>query len=144
MNLQSPDAPNRGIFFSQSMIVTPHLLSGGTDSKHYAKLAPTSIYRFVPLVMNRTANDVARIHGKDERVKVRTLQTLPILHIPEGSGPVKIQLHKCAIFFHGNSCSFCYSVLSIRNRKDKSRSSSAERQDICLFLSCLLQVCFLF
>lgn len=46
----------------------PFLLTGGTDSKNYVGLCGGQTLRFVPLAMNRTAGDLKRIHGMDERV----------------------------------------------------------------------------
>ncbi len=48
--------------------MVPFLLTGGTDSKHYQRLAAGRTARFIPVAMNRTAGDLARIHGIDERV----------------------------------------------------------------------------
>jgi len=50
------------------MIVTPFLVTGGTDAKHYSKLSD-SIYRFA---FNRfTPNTLSRIHGIDEQINVK-------------------------------------------------------------------------
>ena len=46
----------------------PFLLTGGTDSKHYVGLCGGQTLRFMPVAMNRTAGDLKRIHGMDERV----------------------------------------------------------------------------
>jgi carboxypeptidase PM20D1 len=48
-------------------LVIPNLLSGATDSRHYAALSP-AIYRFVPMRLTRA--DLRRIHGTDERIGV--------------------------------------------------------------------------
>jgi carboxypeptidase PM20D1 len=48
-------------------VVEPNLLSGGTDSRHYAALGAAPL-RFVP--MRLEAADLARIHGIDERLGV--------------------------------------------------------------------------
>jgi carboxypeptidase PM20D1 len=48
-------------------LVSPNLLSGGTDTRHYERLT-ANIYRFVPVHAN--AKDLLRIHGTDERVAV--------------------------------------------------------------------------
>jgi carboxypeptidase PM20D1 len=50
------------------VVVTPNLLSGATDSRHYAAALGTLPYRFVP--MRLAAADLARIHGTDERLGV--------------------------------------------------------------------------
>ncbi|WP_157826788.1 M20 family peptidase [Colwellia sp. 12G3] len=50
-----------------AMIITPYLVVGGTDSKHYAGLSD-SIYRFT---FNRlTPSTLDRMHGIDEQIKV--------------------------------------------------------------------------
>lgn len=49
-------------------IVAPALVLGGTDSKHYGRLARNS-YRFMPFRM--TPSDFSRVHGVDERIAVR-------------------------------------------------------------------------
>ena len=46
----------------------PFLVTGGTDSKHYQRLCGGQTLRFMPVGMNRTAGDLKRIHGIDERV----------------------------------------------------------------------------
>ena len=48
--------------------IAPALVIAGTDTLHYADLAPNS-YRFEPLRL--AASDLERIHGVDERVAVR-------------------------------------------------------------------------
>jgi carboxypeptidase PM20D1 len=45
-------------------------MTGGTDSKHYADLTVHGILRFSPYRLNKTAGDMARIHGTNERVAV--------------------------------------------------------------------------
>jgi carboxypeptidase PM20D1 len=50
-----------------NIVVSPNLLSGGTDTKHYVRLS-RNVYRFVP--MRVKAEDLARIHGTNERVGV--------------------------------------------------------------------------
>lgn len=52
-------------------IVAPSLVLGATDSRHYRDLTP-NIYRFVPVRLE--AADIARIHGKDERIAVKHYQ----------------------------------------------------------------------
>lgn len=49
-------------------IVAPTLVLGGTDARHYGKVA-TDIYRFGPYRFD--PSDLARAHGIDERVAVR-------------------------------------------------------------------------
>jgi len=48
-------------------VVSPNLLSGGTDTKHYVRLS-RNIYRFMPIRIKEP--DLARIHGTNERVGV--------------------------------------------------------------------------
>jgi carboxypeptidase PM20D1 len=48
-------------------IVSPNLLSGGTDTKRYRSLT-SNIYRFVP--MRLKPEDLKRIHGINERVGI--------------------------------------------------------------------------
>jgi len=41
----------------------------GTDSRHYARLARgRGALRFLPAALNRTAGDLRRVHGVDERL----------------------------------------------------------------------------
>lgn len=48
--------------------VAPYLVVGATDSRFLARLTP-NVYRFAPLVVDPV--DLKRIHGIDERVRVR-------------------------------------------------------------------------
>lgn len=48
--------------------VAPSLVLGATDARHYVELSPY-VYRFAPLRLER--DDLARIHGTDERLRVR-------------------------------------------------------------------------
>ncbi len=49
-------------------IVAPSLVLGSTDSRHYRDIA-ANIYRFIPVRVE--AQDVARFHGRDERIAVK-------------------------------------------------------------------------
>lgn len=49
------------------ILVTPNLLGGGTDTKHFQGLSP-NIYRFLPIPLR--AEDLSRVHGTDERIGV--------------------------------------------------------------------------
>lgn len=51
------------------MLVSPNLLSGGTDTKHYRKLS-RNVYRFLPVRIGE--GDLARIHGTNERIGVES------------------------------------------------------------------------
>jgi carboxypeptidase PM20D1 len=53
--------------------VVPYLTPNDTDSKHFADIADAQ-YRFVPLVM--TTSDLARLHGKDERISVANYRSM--------------------------------------------------------------------
>ena len=48
-------------------VVAPCLVLGGTDSRHYTHLTP-SVYRFA--AMRITADDLAAIHGKNEKLSL--------------------------------------------------------------------------
>ena len=50
-------------------------MTGASDSRHYLDITANGVYRFFPLFVNLTAGDVTRVHGVDERIKVR--QQLP-------------------------------------------------------------------
>jgi carboxypeptidase PM20D1 len=50
--------------------VTPYLMLGATDSRHFCGLS-RNVYRFEPLLMTNT--DLDMIHGVDERVSVEGL-----------------------------------------------------------------------
>ncbi len=48
--------------------VTPGLVTGGTDSKHYASIAD-DCYRFIPVIFDPSTP--RRIHGTDERIDIK-------------------------------------------------------------------------
>lgn len=50
-------------------LVSPNLLGGGTDTKHYKDLT-RNIYRFLPVHIQK--GDLARIHGTNERVSLES------------------------------------------------------------------------
>jgi carboxypeptidase PM20D1 len=52
------------------IVLAPALTLQGTDSRHYADIADDN-YRFTPFVY--TPDDLQRIHGTDERVKIENL-----------------------------------------------------------------------
>jgi carboxypeptidase PM20D1 len=54
-------------------VVAPYLVTGGTDTKHYAHLTDT-IFRFSPVIMNN--DDLPRIHGRDERISVQVYKDM--------------------------------------------------------------------
>lgn len=49
--------------------VVPSMLTGGTDSKHLGHLAD-SVFRFLPVPLDRTKGDLKLVHGIDERLPV--------------------------------------------------------------------------
>jgi len=49
-------------------VVTPWLVVGATDSRHYARLTP-NVLRFIGTAIGR--DDLRRVHGMDERVGVQ-------------------------------------------------------------------------
>lgn len=49
-------------------VVAPYLVVGGTDARHYHGLSQ-HVYRFLPIRM--TSRDLGRMHGTDERIRVR-------------------------------------------------------------------------
>jgi carboxypeptidase PM20D1 len=51
------------------VLVSPNLLAGATDSKHYLSLSP-NVYRFLPIRIQ--GEDLARFHGTNERVGVES------------------------------------------------------------------------
>jgi len=48
-------------------LVAPSLVVAGTDGRHYAAISG-DVYRFVPVRLG--PGDLARIHGRDERIAV--------------------------------------------------------------------------
>lgn len=53
----------------QGLVVSPYLMLGRTDSTQYVGQGLVrDVFRFAPFPMNRTAGDLARIHGVDERL----------------------------------------------------------------------------
>jgi len=53
-------------------VVTPWLVVGGTDSRHYARLTP-NVLRFIGAAVRK--DDLRRVHGTDERVGVQAYAT---------------------------------------------------------------------
>lgn len=58
----------RGVF--TDVVVAPNLVLGGTDARHFAPICD-QVYRFNPYPVQ--ADDLARVHGTDERIGVETL-----------------------------------------------------------------------
>ena len=48
-------------------LVSPNLLGGGTDTKHFQGITP-NVYRFLPIRVRK--EDLARVHGTNERISV--------------------------------------------------------------------------
>jgi acetylornithine deacetylase/succinyl-diaminopimelate desuccinylase-like protein len=61
-------------FGGRPVAVVPGILSGATDSAFYAHLSRHGVLRHIPVVSNRTAGDIQRIHGTNERVAVEDLR----------------------------------------------------------------------
>lgn len=55
---------------SAPRVPPPHPCLSGTDSKHYLGLSREGALRSVPVSVNKTAGDLARVHGLNERVAV--------------------------------------------------------------------------
>ena len=51
-------------------IVTPYLVVGGTDSRHYYRISD-NVYRFGPFILGRETMRLA--HGTNERISVDNL-----------------------------------------------------------------------
>jgi carboxypeptidase PM20D1 len=58
----------RGLFGDIS--VSPFLMLGGTDARHYTPVCP-NVYRFAPIRVQ--SDDLGRVHGIDERIPVASL-----------------------------------------------------------------------
>ena len=56
----------------QGLVVAPYLMLGRTDSTNYARLSSGNIFRFTAFTCNRTAGDLQRVHGIDERIGTDT------------------------------------------------------------------------
>ncbi|KAK9821429.1 hypothetical protein WJX81_004737 [Elliptochloris bilobata] len=71
----------------QALVVAPFLLVAATDSRHYTHLAGgRGALRFLPAALNRTAGDLRRVHGIDERLAV-TRRPVP-LELEKGDLPM--------------------------------------------------------
>ncbi|MBN1534312.1 MAG: M20/M25/M40 family metallo-hydrolase, partial [Spirochaetes bacterium] len=55
------------------VIVTPYLVLGGTDSRHYRKICE-NVYRFCPYTMRK--EDLNRAHGLNERITVNDMKRM--------------------------------------------------------------------
>lgn len=54
----------------EDVVVTPYLVMGGTDAKHYSGRS-SDVFRFIPAPVE--ADALSRIHGTDERISVEGL-----------------------------------------------------------------------
>lgn len=72
LDVHTDNAPRESTHGMQvaSMPVHPVLLTGMTDSRWYHKVAPERIIRFSPFSMKLGQNDLAMIHGVDEKVGI--------------------------------------------------------------------------
>lgn len=57
--------------------VAPNLVNGATDARYYVRLAE-HVFRFSPLVLD--ADDMAKIHGTDERISVEHYRRLVVFY----------------------------------------------------------------
>lgn len=46
------------------------MLAAVTDSRHYLKICPNGALRFTPYTVRRADNDLNRLHGVDERMRL--------------------------------------------------------------------------
>ncbi len=51
------------------MVITPHLVVGGTDAKYYAGRSQ-HVFRFLPVFLKSA--DIVRVHGTDERLAIES------------------------------------------------------------------------
>jgi carboxypeptidase PM20D1 len=69
--MSSPSSPSYKLIVGAVLqmfpgaVPVPALVAAATDSRHYSGIA-TGVYRFIPAELDR--QDLARIHGKDERI----------------------------------------------------------------------------
>jgi carboxypeptidase PM20D1 len=54
----------------QKLIVAPMLIVGGTDALWYEEMSKGKAFRFNPMKIESSKNDIERIHGVDERIHV--------------------------------------------------------------------------
>ncbi|HST62563.1 MAG TPA: M20 family peptidase [Longimicrobium sp.] len=54
--------------FAPDAVVAPYLVVGGTDARHFHAISE-HVYRFMPVRV--TQDDLARVHGTDERISIR-------------------------------------------------------------------------
>ena len=59
-----------GFELTHSCPILPLSRAGGTDSKHYLPISAGGALRHVPVSLNKTAGDMRRVHGLNERVSV--------------------------------------------------------------------------
>ncbi len=69
-NIQSPAYTSIASAIKQlfpGAVVSPYLVLGGTDSKHFVKLSE-SVFRFIPVTLK--TEDLKRMHGTNERISL--------------------------------------------------------------------------
>ena len=60
------------------VVVTPGLVLGATDSRHYARVSD-NIYRFIPIWVR--PGDLDRVHGTDERISIKDYEQVVRFYI---------------------------------------------------------------
>ncbi len=60
----------REVMPGDDILITPYLVTGGTDAKYYAKRS-NNVFRFLPVFI--TEGDMGRIHGTNERISVESV-----------------------------------------------------------------------
>ncbi|KAL6765811.1 hypothetical protein V8C86DRAFT_2449934 [Haematococcus lacustris] len=63
-------------YADKAVAVAPFLMSGGTDSKHFADLTEHGILRFVPVSVNKTAGELGSVHSTNERMRVADVKLM--------------------------------------------------------------------
>lgn len=60
----------REVLPDEELVISPYLVIGGTDAKHYAG-SSRNVFRFLPVFIGE--GDLGRVHGTDERVSVESV-----------------------------------------------------------------------
>ncbi len=60
----------REVLPGEEVLITPYLVTGGTDAKYYASRS-RNVFRFLPVFIG--GDDMGRVHGTDERVSVESV-----------------------------------------------------------------------
>ncbi len=61
------------IVVAPGVVTTPYLVLGETDSRHFEPISD-NIYRFLPITIE--SDDLKRIHGTNERLRVEAYGTV--------------------------------------------------------------------